>query len=89
MRTITTALTLAVYVFCGCGGQQESQREHAHEEAVREPETPEAHADLLRIDPEMLRDLRVTTSSVESRGVPLCPGVGSGHGDDQSSAGLR
>ncbi|HJQ82855.1 MAG TPA: efflux RND transporter periplasmic adaptor subunit [Candidatus Binatia bacterium] len=73
MKAVTSALTLALCMLCGCGGKPESQLEHAHEEAATEPEAPEGHANLVRIDREMLRDLRVTTSPVESR--PASDGV--------------
>jgi cobalt-zinc-cadmium efflux system membrane fusion protein len=69
MRLVRTTLALALLVFAACGGKHEPQREDDHQEAATEPESraAEAHDNLLRIDPEMLRDLRVTTSAVESR----------------------
>ena len=68
MRAVTTMLALALLVFGACGGKH-GQPEHDHEEAATKPESraADAHDNLLRIDPEMLRDLRITTSAVESR----------------------
>jgi len=56
--------TLAVAVVA-CGGSHEAPEKHR--EGAPEARTAEAPDNLLRIDPEMLRDLRVTTSIVESR----------------------
>lgn len=69
MRAITAAMTLTLLLVAAGCGTKDPEGDHAHEEAAVEPETraAEAHDDLLRIDPEMLRDLRVTTSAVESR----------------------
>jgi len=70
------ALLVLLIALAGCGGTTEptgDHADHAHEEAGK-PDGEEAgghaadaHADLLRIDPEMMRDLRITTSPVESR----------------------
>ena len=56
--------TLAVAVVA-CGGSHEAPEKHR--EGASETRTAEAPDNHLRIDPEMLRDLRVTTSVVESR----------------------
>ncbi len=69
MRAATTTLALALLVLGACGGKHESPGEHDRQDAATEPESQvaEAHDELLRIDREMLRDLRITTSVVESR----------------------
>jgi len=67
MRTAPAVLLAVLAV--ACGGKNGSNAKDGHEErtAASEPRAAEAPDNLLRIDPEMLRDLRVTTSVVESR----------------------
>src|SRR5262245_60024626 len=62
-------LALALCVATACRGTDERSTDHSHEEHAAAPETHAAEApdDLLRIAPEMLRDLRLTTSVVEAR----------------------
>lgn len=64
-----TALLIVVTLLVACGERHREPGEEGHHEgsgevAVRTAERPD---DLLRIDPEMLRDLRITTSAVEAR----------------------
>ena len=68
MKTLLTLLLVMPPLFIGCGRQ-----EPAEEEEHTEAEPPSGHepvseiAGMVRIDPEMLRDLRITTTMVESR----------------------
>ncbi len=69
MKTTITLSLLATLLVVGCQG---AARKEAHEEDHDVParaETSEATAPtgLVRIDPEMLRDLRITTTSAEAR----------------------
>src|SRR5437879_2231068 len=63
-RAFVTLVTLAL-AMVACGRPHEAPEKHR--EGASETRTAEAPDNLLRIDPEMLRDLRVTTSVVESR----------------------
>ncbi|MFN8545559.1 MAG: efflux RND transporter periplasmic adaptor subunit [Candidatus Binatia bacterium] len=63
VRSAWVCLTLLTAL--ACGRHEESTAEHPHEGV--EAHTAEAPDHLLRIAPEMLRDLRVTTSAVEAR----------------------
>src|SRR5438132_2580012 len=65
MRALTTALAFAV--LAACGGRHDEREELHQSPAELDTRAAAAPDDLLRIDPEMLRDLRVTTSVVESR----------------------
>src|SRR5437870_1032487 len=64
MRALTMALAFAV--LAACGGRHD-EREELHQAPGLDTRAAAAPDNLLRIDPEMLRDLRVTTSVVESR----------------------
>jgi cobalt-zinc-cadmium efflux system membrane fusion protein len=69
VNTTVTLLLVVVAVTPGCqdaGREEEEHHEHATAPAVefRSAETPD---NLLIIDSEMLRDLRITTASVEAR----------------------
>lgn len=66
-----TRILLALVIACAaCGGSREPVDDHDHDAGA---ETGDAHtaaavdADVVRIDPEMMRDLRITTGVVESR----------------------
>ncbi len=68
MKTLLTLLLVMPPLFIGCGRQEPAEEEehteaepHSSHEAVSEIEG------MVRIDPEMLRDLRITTTMVESR----------------------
>ena len=65
MRALTMALAFAVLV--ACGGRHDEREELHQAPAGLDTRAAAAPDNLLRIDPEMLRDLRVTTSIVESR----------------------
>jgi membrane fusion protein, heavy metal efflux system len=68
MRARATILVLAVLAAGACEGKHEPQAERARGEgAGPEMRAAEADDDLVRIGPEMLRDLRITTSAAESR----------------------
>src|SRR5207249_1948611 len=65
MRALTMALAFGVLV--ACGGRHDEREEPHQAPAGLDTRAAAAPDNLLRIDPEMLRDLRVTTSVVESR----------------------
>jgi cobalt-zinc-cadmium efflux system membrane fusion protein len=66
MRARSAGVGLALLTALACGRHEESTAKHPHE-GVAETHAAEAPDHLLRIAPEMLRDLRVTTSVVERR----------------------
>jgi len=74
MRTMAWfAMMIVLHCLCGaaagCGNQQpvEEHEEHADDAAHDESVEAAEAAGFVRIDPEMLRDLRITTTNVESR----------------------
>jgi cobalt-zinc-cadmium efflux system membrane fusion protein len=68
MRASGSARALLAIVLVACGGRREPHEDHPRR-AAAEPAARAAEGadDLLRIDPGMLRDLRITTSAVEAR----------------------
>ena len=67
MKTTTKLLLLAALLPIGCKGRKEAPEEHHEENAHSENREASSAPGMVRVDPEMLRDLRVTTSRAESR----------------------
>jgi membrane fusion protein, heavy metal efflux system len=69
MRTIATALAAGMLLLAACDRPHDADGGHDHHEAAAPPgAAAEGAGDaVLRVHPEMLRDLRITTSAVESR----------------------
>jgi cobalt-zinc-cadmium efflux system membrane fusion protein len=68
LKSIAVAGGCILFAACGGGGEKQDKTAEAPKEAAK-PEA-EAHADEaseVKIDPSMLRDLRITTAAVESR----------------------
>src|SRR5262245_34142332 len=71
LQRITQVLSAVLFILAACGGHEpapteDAQDHHAHAEAPGN-HTADAGDDLLHVAPEMLRDLRITTSAVEAR----------------------
>ena len=66
MKSISSLVVVLLLAGCGAPEQVEEHDNHA-EEVEHEGEEAAAPAGMVRIDPEMLRDLRITTTNVESR----------------------
>lgn len=68
MKTLLTLLLVMPPLFIGCGRQEPAEEEeHTEAEPHSSHEAVSEIAGMVRIDPEMLRDLRITTTMVESR----------------------
>jgi cobalt-zinc-cadmium efflux system membrane fusion protein len=67
MSARITRVGLALLTAVACRGHEDSTVEHPHEPVATGTRAAEAPDHLLRIAPEMLRDLRITTSAVEAR----------------------
>ena len=69
MKSIASLSMVVLLLLAGCGAPEvvEERDEHHEGEAEHHAEHASAPAGMVRIDDEMLRDLRITTTNVESR----------------------